>query len=69
MMIGAEGVVLSTGPGGAWAMVQGERWQVSGPQDLAPGERVRVTAVRGLRLDVVRQAAAQQQEKEPSHVS
>jgi membrane-bound serine protease (ClpP class) len=37
MMVGADGVVLSSGPGGTWAMVQGERWQVRGPEDLAPG--------------------------------
>lgn len=67
-MVGAEGTVLTAGPGGAWALVQGERWQVQGPQDLAPGDRIRVLAVHGLRLDVERRAATQQQDKEPSNV-
>jgi membrane-bound serine protease (ClpP class) len=68
-MVGAEGIVLLVEPGGAWAQVHGERWQVRGPQDLAPGDRIRVLAVHGLRLDVERRAATQQQDKEPTHVS
>lgn len=67
-MVGAEGIVLAVGPEGAWAQVHGERWQVQGPQDLAPGDRIRVLAVHGLRLDVERRAATEQQDKEPSHV-
>jgi membrane-bound serine protease (ClpP class) len=68
-MVGARGIVLLVEPGGAWAQVHGERWQVHGPPDLAPGDRIRVLAVHGLRLEVERWSATQQQDKEPSHVS
>ena len=44
-------VVEAAGPEG-WAQVQGERWQVRGTQTLRPGERVRVTSVNGLTLEV-----------------
>jgi membrane-bound serine protease (ClpP class) len=57
-LVGAEGVVLAAGPAGTWAQVHGERWQVRGPGDLAPGERVRVAGIDGLRLEVRRAAAA-----------
>ncbi|HET8746587.1 MAG TPA: NfeD family protein, partial [Ramlibacter sp.] len=56
-LVGAEGVVLAAGPAGTWAQVHGERWQVRGPGDLAPGERVRVARVEGLRLEVQRAGA------------
>jgi membrane protein implicated in regulation of membrane protease activity len=32
--------------------VEGERWRVHGTQALRPGERVRVTRVSGLLLEV-----------------
>jgi membrane-bound serine protease (ClpP class) len=61
-IVGAEGVVLTAGPAGTWAQVHGERWQVRGPDDLAPGERVRVDSVDGLRLGVRRAPAAADKE-------
>jgi membrane-bound serine protease (ClpP class) len=51
-LVGATGEVINVGESGAWAHVHGERWQVDGPGPLAPGQRVRVTGVRGLVLDV-----------------
>jgi membrane-bound serine protease (ClpP class) len=51
-LVGATGEVTNVGESGAWAHVHGERWQVAGPGPLAPGQRVRVTGVRGLVLDV-----------------
>jgi membrane-bound ClpP family serine protease len=41
-------------------LVHGERWQAEVPEGRAePGERVRITAQHGLRLEVVREPAAQ----------
>ena len=51
-MIGAVGEVLAVGEGGTWALVHGERWKVRSPEALAPGQRVRVMALRGLTLEV-----------------
>jgi len=51
-MIGAVGQVLVVNAGGTWAQIHGERWKVSSPEPLAPGQRVRVTALSGLTLDV-----------------
>jgi membrane-bound serine protease (ClpP class) len=51
-MIGAVGQVLVVNAQGTWAQVHGERWKVSSPEPLAPGQRVRVTALHGLILDV-----------------
>jgi membrane-bound serine protease (ClpP class) len=51
-LVGATGEVIGVGEGGTWAQVHGERWQVAGPGPLAPGQRVRVTGLRGLTLDV-----------------
>jgi membrane-bound serine protease (ClpP class) len=51
-MIGAVGEVMEAdGPQG-WAQVQGERWRVQGARALRLGERVRVTRVSGLTLEV-----------------
>ena len=50
-MIGARGAVLATGDG-QWAEVHGERWRVRSEQPLQPGQRVRVTAIQGLTLQV-----------------
>jgi len=52
-MIGAGGLVLETLDGGGWARVRGENWRVRSAAPLAPGARVRVTAMEGLLLDVV----------------
>jgi len=51
-MIGAAGEVLAVGEAGAWALIHGERWKVQGPDQLAPGRRVRVVAMHGLTLEV-----------------
>ncbi len=51
-MIGAMAQVLTVGEGGAWARVHGELWKVHSPDALAPGQRVRVVALRGLTLEV-----------------
>ncbi|MBE0549166.1 MAG: nodulation protein NfeD [Rubrivivax sp.] len=51
-MVGAQGVVLTADSTGAWAQVHGERWNVSSPEALAPGQRVRVVGMQGLTLDV-----------------
>lgn len=51
-MVGAPGVVLSVDSVGTWAQVHGERWNVTSPEALAPGQRVRVVGMQGLTLDV-----------------
>lgn len=52
-MIGAPGEVLTVEADGAtWALVHGERWKVTSPDPLAPGQRVRVLALHGLTLEV-----------------
>ena len=51
-MIGEPGEVIEFGGGEGWATVEGERWRVRAAQPLAPGQRVRVTRVDGLVLDV-----------------
>jgi membrane-bound serine protease (ClpP class) len=51
-MIGASGEVIEFGSGQGWATVEGERWQVRAAQPLHTGQRVRVTRVDGLTLQV-----------------
>lgn len=52
-MTGAPGEVLAVeNDGTAWALVHGERWKVTSPDPLAPGQRVRVLALHGLTLEV-----------------
>lgn len=51
-MIGALGEVLLAEQGCAWAMVHGERWQVQADEPLLVGQRVRVTGMNGLLLQV-----------------
>lgn len=51
-LIGAQGVVLVGGDTGTWAQVQGERWNVTSPDPLPPGQRIRVVGMQGLTLDV-----------------
>jgi len=51
-LVGALGEVIeASGPEG-WARVRGEQWRVHGALALHPGERVRVTRVDGLTLEV-----------------
>jgi membrane-bound serine protease (ClpP class) len=51
-MIGAAGQVLEWDGRQGWAEVDGERWQVRAAVALHPGQRVRVTQVDGLTLEV-----------------
>lgn len=51
-MVGAAGTVCATEAGGTWAQVRGENWRVESDAPLAAGQRIRVTAVRGLLLQV-----------------
>ena len=44
--------MLPAGDGEAWARVRGETWRVRSRERLAPGTRVRVTAIDGLVLEV-----------------
>ena len=51
-LLGAAGEVLEFAGGEGWAVVDGERWQVRAAAALQPGQRVRVTRVDGLMLEV-----------------
>ena len=51
-MIGASGEVIECVGREAWAEVDGERWRVRAAGPLRTGERVRVTRVDGLTLEV-----------------
>jgi membrane-bound serine protease (ClpP class) len=51
-LIGADGVVLVRGDAGTWAQIHGERWRVTSPDPLQPGQRVRVVGMQGLTLQV-----------------
>jgi membrane-bound serine protease (ClpP class) len=51
-MLGAAGEVLEFGGAEGWAAVDGERWHVRAAESLQPGQRVRVTRVDGLTLEV-----------------
>ena len=62
-MIGAPGEMLEFADGQGWALVGGERWQVRAAVALGPGQRVRVTRVDGLTLEVGPLAAAD----DPAH--
>jgi membrane-bound serine protease (ClpP class) len=53
-LVGAVGEVLHAVEGGGWARVQGETWRVKSASPLKAGERVSVTAVDGLVLQVNR---------------
>jgi len=52
VLLGAAGEVIEFGGGEGWALVAGERWRVRAGEALRPGQRVRVTAVDHLTLDV-----------------
>jgi len=51
-LVGATGELIEFSNGEGWAMIQGEHWKVRGAADLHPAERVRVTQVHGLTLEV-----------------
>jgi membrane-bound serine protease (ClpP class) len=56
-MIGALGEVLEPDIDGAWVRVHGERWRARAGVPLAAGQRVRVTGLAGLTLQVEPAAA------------
>ena len=51
-LVGAVGEMTETSGAEGWAQVHGERWRVRGALPLLAGERVRVTGVDGLTLEV-----------------
>jgi membrane-bound serine protease (ClpP class) len=51
-MIGAFGEVIAFAGAEGWAAVDGERWRVRAAQPLHAGQRVRITRIDGLTLDV-----------------
>jgi len=51
-MIGSTGEVIEFGAGEGWALVAGERWRVRAAVPLHAGQRVRITKVEGLTLEV-----------------
>ncbi len=51
-LVGLVGEVLDFGGGEGWLWVDGERWRVLSSDHLRPGQRVRVTRVDGLTLEV-----------------
>jgi membrane-bound serine protease (ClpP class) len=54
-MIGARAEALEDFSGGeGWALVHGERWKVRAAAAVRRGDRLRITAIRGLVLDAVR---------------
>ena len=57
-MIGASGEVIECTGREGWVEVDGERWKVRAAQPLRTGERVRVTRVDGLTLEVTPAAEA-----------
>jgi membrane-bound serine protease (ClpP class) len=57
-MLGASGEVIECAGQEGWALVEGERWKVRAAQPLHSGERVRVTRVDGLTLEVSKAAEA-----------
>jgi membrane-bound serine protease (ClpP class) len=51
-LVGAIGLVVGDDDGEHWVRVRGEHWHARCAQRLAPGQRVRITAVDGLTLHV-----------------
>jgi membrane-bound serine protease (ClpP class) len=58
-LLGSAGVVIDDFEGEGWAHLHGETWRVRSREPLKKGERVRVTAMQGLTLDVVRDGGIQ----------
>jgi membrane-bound serine protease (ClpP class) len=56
-MVGSTGEVIEDFADEGWARVHGETWRVRSAEPLRKGQRVKVTAMHGLTLDVVRHAA------------
>ena len=51
-LLGTTGEVIEFGGGEGWASVNGESWRVRASEPLSPGQRVRVTGVHHLTLEV-----------------
>ena len=51
-LLGMAGEVLEFAGGEGWALMAGERWRVRAAEVLLPSQRVRVTRVDGLTLEV-----------------
>jgi membrane-bound serine protease (ClpP class) len=51
-LLGASGTVIAFDGGHGWALVDGERWQVRADETVRAGQRVRITRVDGLTLEV-----------------
>ena len=51
-LVGASGELVEYSGGEGWALVRGEHWKVHGPDQLRPGDTVRVTGLRGGLLEV-----------------
>lgn len=51
-LVGAVGEVTEASGSGGWAQIHGEQWRVRCALPLQPGDRVRVTRVEGLTLEV-----------------
>ena len=56
-LVGSTGEVLDDFSGEGWAHLHGETWRVRSGEPMRKGERVKVTAMHGLTLDVVPQTA------------
>ncbi|SDC17976.1 membrane-bound serine protease (ClpP class) [Cupriavidus sp. YR651] len=52
-LLGTVGIVIDDTQADGWAMVRGEQWRIHSTVPLARGQQVRVTARRGLVLDVM----------------
>ena len=55
-MIGAGGVALEDFTGEGWARVHSENWRVRADEPVRKGQKLRVTAMEGLMLDVAPEA-------------
>jgi membrane-bound serine protease (ClpP class) len=51
-LLGVSGTVIEFNNGHGWALVDGERWQVRADEPLRAGQRVRITRIDGLTLEV-----------------
>jgi membrane-bound serine protease (ClpP class) len=51
-LVGASGRLVEYSGGQGWAVVRGEHWKVHGPEQLQPGDTVRITGMRGGLLEV-----------------
>ncbi len=52
-IIGSEGEIITCPDGQCWARVHSELWRVQSAERLTPGQRVKVTGINGLILNVI----------------